>query len=389
MAFTKARLIFIWHGRANTGTGSNSRPDLPGWRRNALKQAVMKAPGIIEIRDVEEPTPGPGEVLLKVQRIGICGSDVHVYHGSHPFTTYPVVQGHEYSASIEALGEGVSGLYPHMKVTSLPQIGCGECRPCQRGDYHICDNLKVEGFQAPGCAQELWLTEAEKIVPLPDAFSYEEGALVEPLAVAVHAVKQAPPPQGKNVLVLGAGTIGNLVAQTVQAEGGNVLITDISDHRLSIARQCGLHNALNPRVERLDRALDALFGRDRYEIAFECAGVEATITDAIANIAKGGTVVVVGVFGNHPRINLGFVQDRELHIVGSLMYKREDYERAIDLISRGKVLTQPLISKHFSFEEYLDAYKYIEEQGDRTMKVFIDVAETSSPEEQYMKGGQR
>jgi L-iditol 2-dehydrogenase len=115
-----------------------------------MKQAVMTEPGKIEIRDIQVPAPGPGEVLLRIQRIGVCGSDVHVYHGKHPYTGYPVVQGHEYSATLEGLGEGVTGLQTGAKVTSLPQIVCGECGPCLRGDYHICDQLKVEGFQAPG-----------------------------------------------------------------------------------------------------------------------------------------------------------------------------------------------------------------------------------------------
>ncbi len=178
-----------------------------------MKQAVMTAPGQIEIHEVAAPTPGPGEVLLRIHRIGVCGSDVHVYHGKHPYTRYPVVQGHEFSAVIEATGAGVTGLTPGAKVTSMPQIVCGECAPCRRGDYHICDRLKVQGFQAPGCAQELWVTAADKIVPLPETFTFEQGALVEPLSVAVHAVSRAGKLAGRRVAVLGAGPIGNLVAQ--------------------------------------------------------------------------------------------------------------------------------------------------------------------------------
>lgn len=340
-----------------------------------MKQAVMTAPGMIEIHEIEAPEPGPGEVLMKIRRIGVCGSDIHVYHGRHPFTGYPVVQGHEYSASIVATGEGVEGLYPGMKVTSTPQIVCGVCAPCQRGDYHICDNLKVEGFQAPGCAQELWITPASKIVPLPDTFTFEQGAMVEPLSVAVHAVQRAGEIAGKNVLVLGAGTIGNLVAQTARSEGGNVLISDLSDYRLDIARKCGLENTVNPKTESVASAVQRVFGPGRFQVAFECVGVEPTITDAVENVAKGGTVVVVGVFGEKPRVNLGLVQDRELLITGTLMYKREDYIRAVELIHQEKIQTQPLMSKHFSMDHYLDAYKYIQEQGDKTMKVFIDISE--------------
>jgi L-iditol 2-dehydrogenase len=339
-----------------------------------MKQAIMTAPGEIEIREIEKLQPGPGQVLLHIQRIGVCGSDVHVYHGRHPYTSYPVVQGHEFSAAVAAIGAGVTGLSAGMKVTTTPQIVCGECGPCLRGDYHICDHLKVEGFQAPGCAQEYWLADAEKVVPLPDSFSYEQGALVEPVSVAVHAVGRAGEVKGRNVVVLGAGPIGNLVAQVAQAEGAQVLITDLSDYRLEVARQCGLEHTSNAERETLGTAAQRAFGRAGFELALECVGVEATMTAAIENIQKGGVIVVVGVFGEKPRVDLGLVQDRELVLKGTLMYQRRDYERAVELIADGKIITDPLFSKHFPLEQYLEAYHFIEAQGDKSMKVLIDVA---------------
>ena len=338
-----------------------------------MKQAVMTAPGEILIHEIEAPNPGPGEVLLRIQRIGVCGSDVHVYHGLHPYTSYPVVQGHEYSASIEAVGPGVEGLETGMKVTSTPQIVCGKCGPCQRGDYHICDDLKVEGFQAPGCAQELWVTSAEKIVLLPDNFSFEQGALVEPVSVAVHAVARAGSLKDHNVAVLGAGPIGNLVAQTAQAEGAKVLITDLSDYRLQIAQDCGLKDTSNAGKEDLATASKRAFGAAGFDIAFECVGVQDTMTAAIENIQKGGTIIVVGVFGERPRVDLGLVQDRELNLRGTLMYQRTDYERAVKLINSKMIVTSPLFSKHFTMDEYSAAYKFIEAQGDKSMKIFIDI----------------
>ncbi len=343
-----------------------------------MKQAVMTAPGQIEIRtDVEAPLPGPGEVLLRIQRIGVCGSDIHVYHGKHPYTGYPVVQGHEFSASVEAVGPGVTGLQPGMKVTSMPQIICGECAPCKRGDYHICDRLKVEGFQAPGCAQELWVTSADKIIPLPEDFSYEQGALVEPVSVAVHAVGRAGDLTGRRVAVFGAGTIGNLVAQVARSCGAQVMITDLSDYRLDVARRCGLPGTFKSGEESVADAARRILGQQGFDVAFECVGVEPTITAAVANIQKGGTIVVVGVFGEKPRVDLGLVQDRELNIRGTLMYKREDYVRAVELIALGDaggIHTGPLMSKHFPMDDYLDAYKFIDRQGDKAMKVFIDIA---------------
>ncbi len=205
-----------------------------------MKQAIMTSPGHIEFNEVESPQPGKGEVLIRIHKIGVCGSDVHVWHGKHPYTGYPVVQGHEFSAVIEALGEGVTDLKVGTKVTATPQIVCGKCAPCRRGDYHICDTLKVEGFQAPGVAQDYFVTKAEKIVPLPDSFSFEQGAFVEPVSVAVHSVGRAGDISGKNVVVLGAGPIGNLVGQVAKARGANVFITDLSEYRLEIASKCGL-----------------------------------------------------------------------------------------------------------------------------------------------------
>jgi len=339
-----------------------------------MKQAIMIAPGQIEIQETSVPVPGPGEVLLRIQRIGVCGSDIHVYHGKHPYTSYPVTQGHEFSAVIEATGAGVTGLTPGGKATSMPQIVCGECAPCRRGDYHICNSLKVQGFQAPGCAQELWVTAADKIVPLPDTFSFEQGALVEPVSVAVHAVSRAGKLTGRRVTVLGAGPIGNLVAQVARCEGAMVLITDLSAYRLEIAQKCGLEATSNAGEETLAQASERVFGKDGFDVAFECVGVEPTITAAVAAIQKSGTLVVVGVFGEKPRVDMGLVQDRELNIHGTLMYKSQDYKRAVELIASGGVITEPLMSKHFSLDDYVDAYRFIDQQGDKAMKVFIDVA---------------
>jgi 2-desacetyl-2-hydroxyethyl bacteriochlorophyllide A dehydrogenase len=339
-----------------------------------MKQAIMTNPGQIEIHETPVPTPGAGEVLLRIQRIGVCGSDIHVYHGKHPLTGYPVVQGHEFSAVLEAVGPGVTGLTPGTKVTSMPQIVCGECTPCRRGDYHICDKLKVQGFQAPGCAQELWVTSAHTIVTLPETFTFEQGALVEPSAVAVHAVARAGKLTGRRAVVLGSGTIGNLVAQAARCEGAQVLITDLSDYRLGVAHQCGLTATSNAKEESLAQAAERIFGKDGFDVAFECVGVESTITAAVANIQKGGTLIIVGVFGEKPRLDLATVQDRELNLRGTLMYQRPDYERAVKLIASGGIITEPLVSKHFSLDDYIEAYHYIDQFGDKSMKVVIDVA---------------
>lgn len=333
----------------------------------------MIAPGRIEFGDVAVPKPGVNDVLIRVKTIGICGSDVHVRHGRHPFTSYPVVQGHEFSGVVEAVGRGVRGIIPGMKVTATPQIVCGRCAPCRRGDYHICDVLKVQGFQAPGCAQEFFLAPAAKIVPLPASFTFEQGALVEPAAVAVHAVARAGKVAGRKVAVLGAGPIGNLVGQVAAAAGAKVLVIDVSDFRLGVAKQCGLRAVSNPVTEDLVQASARVFGPKGFDLAFECAGAEAAVNAAIGAVQKGGTIVAVGVYGERPKVNMGFIQDHELTLRGTLMYRYQDFVKAVRLFKQGRVITAPLETKHFPFGSYQKAYDFIDSEGERSMKVFIDL----------------
>jgi len=338
-----------------------------------MKQAVMTSPGVIEFGDVPAPQAASGEVLLRIKRIGVCGSDVHVNKGLHPFTSYPVVQGHEFAGVVEAVGKGVENIVLGSKATATPQIVCGTCGPCRRGDYNICDSLRVQGFQAPGCAQELFATEAAKIVPLPDDFTFEQGALVEPVSVAVHSSGRAGDIDGRNVAVLGAGPIGNLVAQLCRSRGGNVLLTDVSDYRLDIARQCKIKLTSNAAKESLAEASQRVFGEEGFDVALECAGVQPALDAVVESIQKGGSIVAVAVYEHKPTVDMSVVGDRELKIIGTLMYKYEDYTRAVELIASGEVTTEPLQSKHFAFEDYPSAYKFIDEQGDKSMKVFIDL----------------
>jgi len=193
--------------------------------------------------------------------------------------------------------------------------------------------------------------------------------------VAVHALTRSGKIAGRRVVVLGAGPIGNLVAQAARASGAaQILITDLSEHRLEIARRCGLSNTSNPSLESLKTASQRVFGDQGFDLALECVGVEATLTAATENLAKGGTLVVVGVFGEKPRMDMGLVQDRELKVLGTLMYQRPDYEQAVAWIASGDIVTEPLMSEHFPMDRYLDAYRHLDEKRDQTMKVFIDVA---------------
>jgi L-iditol 2-dehydrogenase len=337
-----------------------------------MRQAIMRLPGKIEFREVDKPVPQENEVLIEMKRIGVCGSDIHVWHGQHPYTSYPIVQGHEVSGLIAEVGSQVEGLSVGDRVTLMPQITCGECYMCLHGMYHICESLKVLGFQTDGTAQDFFAIDAEKVLRFPDDVPLDQGAMIEPASVAVHAVSRGGEVQDKKVLVLGAGTIGNLVAQVAKGLGASaVMITDLQDYRLKKARECGADFAINPLEEDLERAILRDFGPERADLILECVGVEDTITQAIQYARKGTTIVVVGVFGEKPQVDLGLVQDRELSLVGTLMYQQVDYERAIQLLADGKLTLEPMVTHHFPFERYADAYQTIEEAKGDVLKVMI------------------
>ena len=347
-----------------------------------MLQQVMTAPGQIEFREVPVPEITSNQVLVKIQKIGICGSDIHVYHGKHPFTKYPVTQGHEVSGEIVAIGSAVTGgsngepLTVGQKVTIQPQVVCGKCHPCRHGKYNLCEELKVMGFQTTGTASHYFAVDAGKVTPLPEAMSFEEGAMIEPLAVAVHAIRRAGDVTGLDIAVLGAGPIGILVAQVAKGLGArNVLITDVSDVRLAKAKECGIDFCVNTREVNFGDALVESFGPDKADVIYDCAGNDITMGQAIQYARKGSTIILVAVFAGMAKVDLAVLNDHELDLNTTMMYRNEDYVESIRLVNEGKVQLKPLVSKHFAFRDYLAAYQYIDANRETTMKVLIDVQE--------------
>lgn len=341
-----------------------------------MLQQVMTAPGEIMFREVPTPEPKKGEVLIKIMKIGVCGSDIHVYHGEHPFTKYPVTQGHEVSGEIAAVGEGVEGFAPGQKVTIQPQVVCGKCYPCRHGKYNLCEELKVMGFQTTGVASHYFAVDASKVTALPEDLSFDEGAMIEPLAVAVHGVRQAGDVNGLKIAVLGAGPIGILVAQTAKGMGAeSVMITDVSDVRLAKAKECKVDFCVNTKNKDFGEAMVENFGPDKADIIYDCAGNNITMGQAIKYARKGSTIILVAVFAGEAKVDLAVLNDHELDLNTTMMYRNEDYIEAIRLVNEKKVVLAPLISKHFAFQDYLKAYQYIDANRESTMKVIINVQE--------------
>lgn len=340
-----------------------------------MRQAILVEPKHIEFKEVAEPKAADltaHQVLVHIKRIGICGSEIHSYHGLHPATFYPVVQGHEYSGVVVAVGRAVSVCKPGDHITARPQLVCGKCNPCKRGQYNVCEHLRVQAFQADGAAQDFFVVDDDRVAKLPEGMSLDYGAMIEPSAVGVHASNRTDV-KGKNVVVSGAGTIGNLIAQFCIARGAkNVLITDVSDLRLAKARECGIQHTLNITKKPLKEAAHELFGEEGYQVGFEVAGVEVSIRSLMETIEKGSDIVVVAVFAKDPALSMFYLGEHELRLIGSMMYRHEDYLTAIDYVSKGIVNLKPLVSNRFAFEEYDDAYQFIDTHRETSMKVLID-----------------
>ena len=336
-------------------------------------QQVMTAPGEIIFREIPVPAVAENQILVRIQMIGICGSDIHVYHGEHPFTSYPITQGHEVSGEIVALGQGVEGFAVGQKVTIEPQVFCGHCHPCTHGKYNLCEELKVMGFQTTGVASTYFAVDASKVTPIPQSMSFEEGAMIEPLAVAVHAVRRAGDVAGKKIVVIGAGPIGNLVSQVAKGMGAEIMVTDVSDYRLELAKGCGVDFAVNTRNREFGGAMVENFGPDKADIIYDCAGNNVTMNQAIRCARKGSTIILVAVFAGMATVDLAVLNDHELDLNTTMMYRHEDYVKAIEMVQSGKVKLQPLMSKVFPFGQYKQAYEFIDANRETTMKVLINV----------------
>ena len=337
----------------------------------------MTAPKQIMFREIPVPEPGDDQVLVKIMKIGVCGSDIHVYHGTHPFTSYPVTHGHEVSAKVVSCGANVSGFHEGQRVTIEPQVYCGKCYPCTHGKYNLCEELKVMGFQTTGTASEYFAVDASKVTPLPDGMTFNEGAMIEPLAVTVHAAKRFPELEGSKAVVLGAGPIGILLAQSCKALGAaQVMVTDVSDYRLQLAKKCGADFVYNTLNKDFGEAMIESFGPDKADVIYDCAGNDITMGQAIKYARKGSTIILVAVFSKMATVDLAVLNDHELDLNTSMMYRHEDYVDAIRLVGESKIQLKPLMSKHFAFKDYLQAYQYIDDNRETTMKVLIDVDES-------------
>ncbi len=338
-----------------------------------MKAAFYEGHEKISIGDAKAVPPGPGQVQIKVSHCGICGTDLHLFHGKMDHrVTFPQVIGHEMSGTITAIGDGVSGWAPGDRVTVRPLDPCGNCPACRNGHSHICQKLKFIGIDAPGAMQRLWTVPAHTLHRLPDHLSLEQGALVEPLAVACHDVRLGGVKPGEFVVVLGGGPIGVLVASVAKNEGARVVISEVNPFRLKLAADLGL-DAVNPREMDLVKFVQAETGGAGADVVFEVSSSAAGAEMMTKLPRVRGRVVVVAVFSDPPKVDLFQFFWRELQLIGVRVYEPEDFEKAIEIAASGRLPLDRMISSVVPLEGLEPAFRQLE-SGGSVMKILINCA---------------
>ena len=341
-----------------------------------MKALLLSEYNRLEMVEVPMPRPGPEEVLIRVEACGICGSDVHGFDGSTGRRIPPIIMGHEAAGTITSVGSGVTEYRPGARVTFDSTIYCGKCEYCRRGEMNLCENRQILGvstpdFRRPGAFADYVVVPERVLYHLPEAVKFEEAAMVEPLAVAVHAVTVSEIAKGSTALVVGAGMIGLLVMQVLRDAGcTSVIVSDIDDTRLKLAEELGATVVLNAR--RFDVPAEVLKHTNGagVDVALEAVGSTATIRTAIESVRKGGTVTLIGNVAPTVEIPLQAVVSRQLRLQGSAASSGE-YPECIEMLARGAIKVTPLITAVAPLEDGASWFERLHAREPNLMKIVL------------------
>ncbi|MCM6773732.1 zinc-dependent alcohol dehydrogenase family protein [Nocardia sp. CDC159] len=319
-----------------------------------MQALVIDKPGRFSVESVPDPTPGPGEVVVRVGAVGICGTDVHIVDGEFPPTPYPIVPGHEFAGEVVALGGDAAGVRAGDMVAVDPSLFCGRCHFCAIGRGNLCENWAAIGDTVDGAMAEYVKVPAANCYRLPGHVSAAHGALVEPLSCAVHGFDMLPRQLGSHYLVYGAGTMGLLMLQLATASGAaSVSMVDINTGRLEVARTLGADAAAT--------SADELGRPEGWEIVIDCTGAIPAIEDGLSRVRRGGTFQQFGVAAGDARAAISpfRIYNDEITIVGS-MAVLHSFGRAVDLLAEGVIDADTMITHDFpltGFDEALRTFR--------------------------------
>lgn len=329
-----------------------------------MRAVVIEAPGRIETTTVDDPTPGPRDVVLEVGGAGICGTDLHMIDGDLEGTVYPIVPGHEFAGTVVAVGAEVAELTEGDRVAVDPNVFCGECHYCLIGRGNLCERYNAIGVIAsPGAAAEFCAVPAANCFALPEWVPLEQAPMIEPLSCAVHGFDLLPGRIGEHYLVYGAGTMGLMMAQLARFAGAaSVSVVDLNTERLALAERLA--------ADRTATGADELDRPEGWEVVIDCTGAVPAIEDGLRRVRKGGTFQVFGVAPEEASASFSpfRVYKDEIRVVGS-MAVLHSFGRAVDLMAKGVIDAEAMISHRFGLERYEEAIAMFRTGSGRKLQV--------------------
>ncbi len=336
-----------------------------------MKAAIYSGSETIENVVRHIPELKDGETLIKVGSVGICGTDMAIFAGKHPRAKAPLIMGHEVGGVVaETTGGLPVGVDVGTCVTFFPLMSCGTCYTCLSGNAYVCDNLKLIGIDIDGGMAEYVVVPSGSVIPVPEKWHTNRAALIEPTAVAVHAVRRSSIKAGDTVLVLGAGIIGILCGQMAKAAGAiKVVIADLIDYRLNLAGDLGLI-PVNLKEDDFTARINELTHGLLFDVTMECSGSAGAQPYTTAATRVHGEILVVGMPKEPPPVDLRMVTFKELTMVGTRVYEKIDYVRAIELVEQGKINVDKLATHEFPLESVKDAFSLMADGRD-SLKILL------------------
>jgi 2-desacetyl-2-hydroxyethyl bacteriochlorophyllide A dehydrogenase len=343
-----------------------------------MHAAAYAGNGTMVVREADPTPPRPGEVQIEVAYVGLCGTDLHILHGHMDGRlTLPAIIGHEMSGIVSAVGDSASPWEAGDHVTVMPLRWDDTCAACRAGHQHICQNLDFVGIDSPGALQRFWNVPESLLVPLPSRLPLDHAALTEPVAVAVHDVRRSELAAGERAVVIGGGPIGLLIATVARSFGADVTVLEVDDTRRAMAADLGFV-VLNPAAEDQSAAIDAWTGGTGADVVFEVSGSAAAVLHATDLVKVRGTLVVVAIHPEPRPLDLKRVFWRELRILGTRVYQRVDFEKAVELLDGGAIPAERMITSIRPLSEVQGAFDALQAGG--SMKILIDVREGEGAE---------
>jgi len=330
--------------------------------------------GNLEIRNVPEPAPGPGQVKIEVKAAGICGSDIHIFHSDIAIPVRPpVIIGHEFSGVITEVGEGVTQWKPGDRVTSETAFSfCGSCELCRSGFYNLCNERRTLGYWYNGVFAQYTVVPEQRLHRLADNIDFVTGAMMEPLACTTHAALELTTINaGDLVLISGPGPIGLMALQLAKAEGAAVVVsgTDVDSDRLKMAEELGADHVVNIMETDLKQFIGELTGGRGADVILECSGSGKAADSALNIVKKQGRYTQIGLFGKPAMIDFDKVCYREIKVTGSLGSVRSSWNKAIKMVEQGKVKLLPLVSHQMPVTQWREAFELFESK--KCMKLIL------------------